>query len=114
MSFDLIINTVPLLVTLSDVEQCNDTVFDLEALQPSLSINAATETFEYYDSAGNWIDVSNGLDPSNYIFSGSIASNEETITVKVKILQLLEVDALSKQPSLLDSVRVIFLLRFLF
>ena len=79
MSFDLTINSVPLLAAIADVEQCNDTVFDLEALQPSLSINAATETFEFFDSNGILI-----TDPSNYIFSGSIASNGETITVEVK------------------------------
>ena len=45
MSFELTINTVPLLVSLPDVEQCNDTVFDLVAEQSNLSINAATETF---------------------------------------------------------------------
>ena len=84
IAFDVIYYEKPVLLTNSlSVEQCNDTVFDLEALQPSLSINAATETFEYYDSAGNWIDVSNGLDPSNYIFSGSIASNEKNIKVVI-------------------------------
>ncbi|MDA7730919.1 hypothetical protein N8867_01855, partial [Flavobacteriaceae bacterium] len=62
-------------------EQCNNTVFDLVALQPSLSINAATETFEFYNSAGTLIDPSNGLDPSSYTFTGSLTSNQETISV---------------------------------
>ena len=35
MSFELTINTVPLLVAIPDFEQCNNTVFDLVALQPS-------------------------------------------------------------------------------
>ena len=61
MSFDLTINTVPLLVAIPDFEQCNNTVFDLVALQPSLSINAATETFEFFDSSGTLI-----TSPSNY------------------------------------------------
>jgi gliding motility-associated-like protein len=84
MSFELTINTVPLLVTLPDVEQCNDTVFDLVSLQPSLSINAATETFEFYNSAGTLIDPSNGLDPTNYQLPDPNTNNEETITVTVK------------------------------
>ena len=37
-------------------EQCNNTVFDLVAEQSNLSINAATETFEFFDSSGNLID----------------------------------------------------------
>jgi len=61
MSFELTINTVPLLVAIPDVEQCNDTVFDLVAEQSSLSINAATETFEFFDSSGTLI-----ASPSNY------------------------------------------------
>ena len=62
-------------------EQCNNTVFDLVALQPSLSINAATETFKFYNSAGTLIDPINGLDPSSYTFTGSSTSNQETISV---------------------------------
>jgi gliding motility-associated-like protein len=62
-------------------EQCNNTVFDLVALQSSLSVNAATETFEFYNSAGTLIDPSNGLDPSSYTFTGSSTSNQETISV---------------------------------
>ncbi|MDC0382592.1 hypothetical protein OAM57_00885, partial [Flavobacteriaceae bacterium] len=62
-------------------EQCNNTVFDLVALQPSLSINAATETFEFFDSSGTLIDPSNGLDPSNYELPDPSTSNEETISV---------------------------------
>ena len=42
-------------------EQCNNTVFDLVALQSNLSINAATETFEFFDSSGALI-----TDPSTY------------------------------------------------
>ena len=80
MSFELTINTVPLLVSLPDVEQCNDTVFDLEALQSTLSINAATETFEFFDSSGALI-----TDPSTYELPNPSTSNEETITVKLKI-----------------------------
>ena len=79
MSFELTINTVPLLVSLPDVEQCNDTVFDLEALQSTLSINAATETFEFFDSSGALI-----TDPSTYELPNPSTSNEETITVEVK------------------------------
>ena len=79
MSFELTINTVPLLVSLPDVEQCNDTVFDLVAEQSNLSINAATETFEFFDSSGNLI-----TDPSNYELPDPSTSNEETITVEVK------------------------------
>ena len=84
MSFELTINTVPLLVNLSDVEQCNDKVFDIEALQSTLSINAATEIFEFYNSAGTLIDPINGLDPTKYELPNPNTSNEETITVKVK------------------------------
>ncbi len=62
-------------------EQCNNTVFDLVARQSSLSVNAATETFEFYNSAGTLIDPSNGLDPSSYTFTGSLTSNQETISV---------------------------------
>ena len=59
-------------------EQCNNTVFDLVALQPSLSINAATETFEFFDSSGTLI-----ASPSSYTFTGSSTSNQETIIVKI-------------------------------
>jgi gliding motility-associated-like protein len=57
-------------------EQCNNTLFDLVALQSSLSINAATETFEFFDSSGNLI-----ASPSSYTFTGSSTSNQETINV---------------------------------
>ena len=46
-----------------------------------MSVNAATETFEFYNSAGTLIDPSNGLDPSSYTFTGSLTSNQETISV---------------------------------
>ena len=82
--FEVIYNNLPILLTNTlDIEQCNDTVFDLEALQSSLSINAATEIFEFYNSAGIWIDVSNGLDSAAYTFSGSTVSNEENIRVVI-------------------------------
>ena len=61
-------------------EQCNNTVFDLVALQPSLSINAATETFEFFDSSGTLI-----ASPSSYTFTGSSTSNQETISVKILV-----------------------------
>ena len=79
MSFELTINTVPLLVAIPDFEQCNNTVFDLVALQPSLSINAATETFEFFDSSGTLI-----ASPSNYQLPDPNTNNEENISVKVK------------------------------
>ena len=49
------------------------------AEQSNLSINAATETFEFFDSSGNLI-----TDPSNYELPDPSTSNEETITVEVK------------------------------
>ena len=79
ISFDLTVNTVPLLDSLADIEQCNDTVFDLEALQSILSINAATETFEFFDSSGTLI-----TDPTKYELPDPSTSNVETITVEVQ------------------------------
>ena len=57
-------------------EQCNNTVFDLVAKQSNLSINAATETFEFFDSSGALI-----TDPSTYELPNPSTSNEETISV---------------------------------
>ena len=75
----LYINKLPELINNSlPFEQCNNTVFDLVALQPSLSINAATETFEFFDSSGTLI-----ASPSSYTFTGSSTSNQETISVTI-------------------------------
>ena len=57
-------------------EQCNNTVFDLVAKQSNLSINSATETFEFFDSSGALI-----TDPSTYELPNPSTSNEETISV---------------------------------
>ena len=79
MSFELTINTVPLLVSLPDVEQCNDTVFDLEDLKDDISSNYTNEVFEFFDSSGTLI-----ASPSNYQLPDLTISNEELITVVVK------------------------------
>ena len=79
MSFELTINTVPLLFSLPDVEQCNDTVFDLEDLQDDISSNYTNEVFEFFDSTGTLI-----ASPSNYQLPDLTISNEELITVVVK------------------------------
>ena len=77
----LYINKLPELINNSlPFEQCNNTVFDLVALQPSLSINAATETFEFFDSSGTLIASPSELS----ITRSSTTHNEETIVVKVK------------------------------
>ncbi|MDB9977075.1 IgGFc-binding protein, partial [Flavobacteriaceae bacterium] len=79
MSFQLTTNPIPLLFAIPPIEQCNNIVFDLVVLQPSLSINAATETFEFFDSSGTLI-----TSPSNYQLPDLTISNEELITVVVK------------------------------
>ena len=69
----------PFLVSIPDVEQCNDTVFDLEDLQDDISSNYTNEVFEFFDSSGTLI-----ASPSNYQLPDLTISNEELITVVVK------------------------------
>ena len=71
----------PVLVSIPDVEQCNDIVFDLEALQDDISSNYANEDFEFYDSSGNLIPKA---DWNTYQLPDLTVSNEELITVVVK------------------------------
>ena len=81
MSFELTINTVPLLVTPTvDVNQCDVGIFNLTDQEDNLSSNYANEEFEYYDSTGILIDPINGLDPTNYAANGQ----NEIITVTIK------------------------------
>ena len=69
----------PFLVSIPDVEQCNNTVFDLEDLQDDISSNYTNEVFEFFDSSGTLI-----TSPSNYQLPDLTISNEELITVVVK------------------------------
>ena len=48
MSFELTINTVPLLVSLPDVEQCNDTVFDLRSITVYFIYKCSNRNFRVF------------------------------------------------------------------
>ena len=89
-------------------EQCNNTVFDLVALQPSFSINAATETFEFFDSSGTLI-----ASPSVNFYQIFNYQMKKLSVVK-NHLQLLVNSMLLKLHCTLSLAHVIFLLPFLF